>query len=313
MDNVSNAKTSGKFQDFVNASAIICRSSAATSENIINELIEVAVKNNPQLDIESVRKGVFEREAMFPTVIAPGLAMPHARVSNLDKLIVALATIPQGVRFGSEEDGENVKVAVLVLSPADNPTMHLHVVSALAREFSDLSKIDQLAELNSINDIVGFFGIMPMRLPDYLKVGDLANGIGPILLADDSLAFAFRKFAESRSAKLPVMDNEGSLLGVIMLEDILRYNLPKDLLLAEDWTALYNFQPFAKMLAAADQIKVSDIMQSDCEKVCEDLPAGDLVKIFLNTHARELLVVDSQGRLRGEITMRDFCAKIFWE
>ena len=313
MDNVNNSKSTGKFQDFVNSSAIICRSKAATSEEIINELVELATANTPGLNCQEVKDGVFAREAMFPTVIAPGLAMPHARIVGLENLVVALATVEKSVRFGGEDDGEDVRVVVLVLSPADNPGLHLHVVSALAKEFSDLSKIEQLAELKSVGEVVEFFGVVQVRLPDYLKVGDLASGIGPVLQADDSLEFAFRKFGESRAEQIPVLDDEGDLQGVVALKDILQYNLPEELLAKDDLSALYDLKPYAEVINKSSDIKVADVMTRDIETVSEDLPAAKLIKIFLQTPRRELLVVDGAGRLRGEVKLRDFCGKIFWE
>ena len=119
MNNVNNSKSSGKFQDFVNAQAVVCHSCAAASEAVIDELIALIAAGNPAIDPAEVRRSVLEREAMFPTVIAPGLAMPHARVNGLDELVVALATSADGISFGSED--EKVRVVVLVLSPVDNP------------------------------------------------------------------------------------------------------------------------------------------------------------------------------------------------
>ena len=85
MDNVSNSKSNGKFQDFVNANSIICHSNAADSYSIINELIDLTVKNNPALNRDEVARMVFDREALVPTVIAPGLAMPHARGARSER------------------------------------------------------------------------------------------------------------------------------------------------------------------------------------------------------------------------------------
>ena len=313
MDSVNNSQKNSKFQEFVDAAAIICRSNAATSEEVITELIELAVANNPALDAAAVKAGVFAREAMFPTVIAPGLAMPHARVAGLKELKVALATLKTPVRFGGDDDDEDVRVVVLVLSPADNPGLHLHVVSALAREFSDLAKIDQVAELQSVEEVVSFFGVVQVRLPDYLTVGDIASSIGPVLQGNDSLAFAFRKFGESSAEQIPVLDDEGNLQGVLALKDILTYNLPLDLVENDDFTALKELKPFAELIVKADSVKVSEIMNRNFEAVSEDTPAGMLVKQFLRTANTEFLVVDGEGRLRGEIKFRDFCGKIFWE
>ena len=313
MDSVNNSKNISKFQDFVDAAAIVCRSNAASSEEVITELVELAVASNPELDCESVKAGVFAREAMFPTVIAPGLAMPHARVAGLDRLIVALATTKGPVLFGSDEDGEEVRVVVLVLSPADNPGLHLHVVSALAREFSDLEKIGQVADLQSVAEIVEFFGVVQVRLPDYLKVGDIASGIGPVLQADDSLAFAFRKFGESRVELIPVLDDDGKVLGVLTLKDVLKYNIPMSLLESDDLTALYDLKPYAEVIGKAANIKVAEVMSSDFMAVNEDFAAAKLIKSLLDSPINSIMVVDGENRLRGEVRLRDFCGKIFWE
>ena len=313
MDSVNNSQKNSKFQEFVDAAAIICRSNAASSEEIINELIALAVANNPTLDLAKVKAGVFAREAMFPTVIAPGLAMPHARIAGLEGLIVALATVKEPVRFGGEEDGEDVRVIVLVLSPADNPGLHLHVVSALAREFSDLEKIGQVADLQSVEEVVKFFGVVQMRLPEYLKVGDIASGIGPVLQATDSLAFAFRKFGESRVELIPVLDDDGKLMGVLTLKDVLKYNIPEGVLESGDVSVLYDMKPYAEVIGKAENIQVSELMSSEFMAVNEDLPAANLIKLLLDSPVNSIMAVDGENRLRGEVRLRDFCGKIFWE
>ena len=310
MYNVSNNGSSSKFQDYISEAAVICRSQAATAQEIICELIAKAVERTPALDAEEVKKEVFAREAMFPTVIAPGLAMPHARIANLDKLVVALATTENGVSFGSSEAGyDDVKVVVLVLSPADNPGLHLHVVSALAREFSDLEKIGKLASLSSAEDIVGFFGVVPVRLPEFLLTGDLASPVSAVVQEDDSLEFAFRKFAETRANQIAVLDDEGNLCGVITPGDILKYSTPAGYPDRDD----KDFRVFANVIARAGNIKVGEVMNSEFARISADVRAVELVTLFLESPDAELLVVDENNHLSGSIKLRDFAAKLFWE
>ena len=311
MDNVNSTST-GKFQDYVSSSAVICHSNASSSEKVIDELVKLVCNRNPPLDRVAVRESVYAREALFPTVIAPGLAMPHARINNLDKLVVALATSREGVMFGSGEDGELVKVIVLVLSPANDPGLHLQVVSALAKEFRDLDKIDKLAALDSVAQVVEFFSSQ-VRLPDCLRVADLTTPLSALLLEKDSLAFAFRKFGGSRAEQIPVLDDAGNLRGVITLKDILRYNVPADLLANDDFNALRDLKPYAEVISKADSIKVGKLLRKDYVNICEEEPADKLIKIFLNTPVSEVLVVDREGRLRGEVKLRDLAAKVFWE
>ena len=112
---------------------------------------------------------------------------------------------------------------------------------------------------------------------------------------------------------MAVLDNDGDLRGMIALEDILRYSLPEHILWMDDLTPIYQFQPFAEMLASAGETKVADVMREDFVKVSSDVPAIQLAKLFLTHHVAELPVVDADGSLRGRVPMRDFCAKLFWE
>ena len=152
-----------------------------------------------------------------------------------------------------------------------------------------------------------------MRLPEYLKVGDIASGIGPVLQATDSLAFAFRKFGESRVELIPVLDDDGKLMGVLTLKDVLKYNIPEGVLESGDVSVLYDMKPYAEVIGKAENIQVSELMSSEFMAVNEDLPAANLIKLLLDSPVNSIMAVDSENRLRGEVRLRDFCGKIFWE
>ena len=110
-----------------------------------------------------------------------------------------------------------------------------------------------------------------------------------------------------------VLDEQGSLKGVIKLKNILKYNLPLNLLEKDDLSELYDLRPYSDVISRAENIKVADVMSVNYETVAEDLPAAKLIKLFLGTPEREVLVVDAENHLRGEIKLRDFVAKIFWK
>ena len=304
---------SGKFFDFVSDDAILCHSHAESSRAIIHELIQLLAAGHSEIDPVLAEQETLARETLFPTVIAPGLAMPHARLEGLSRPLVALGTSKSGISFGSEEGAEKVQVAVLVLSPADNPSMHLQVVAALANEFNEPGKIAALAELTTPEEVTKFFHGVTIRLPEYLKVADFTDTKLNVILEQDTLALAIRRFAETGATEMAVLDNDGDLRGMLALEDILRYSLPEHILWMDDLTPIYQFQPFAEMLAGAAETKVADVMREDFVKVSSEVPAIQLAKLFLTHHVAELPVVDADGSLRGRVPMKDFCAKLFWE
>ena len=76
------------------------------------------------------------REKRMPTVIGSGLAVPHARSEHVDRLLVAMATSGKGIDF-AVPGKPKVNIVILILTPADDPGLHLQVLAALAKDFME--------------------------------------------------------------------------------------------------------------------------------------------------------------------------------
>ena len=127
-----NDMTSFNFCNYLAEGNIICQTPAKTGDEIISKLAERLAFNIAGINRDEIIENVREREALMPTVVAPGLAIPHARMSNVDNLIIALATSENGIDFNTPDMGP-VRVVALILTPADDPGLHLQVVAALAK------------------------------------------------------------------------------------------------------------------------------------------------------------------------------------
>jgi PTS system ascorbate-specific IIA component len=81
-------------------------------------------------------------------VLAPGLAMPHARPEEgANALGLSLLKLKQGVSFGA---GEFDPVKLIIMLAAPDKQSHIEMISALAELFSS---DDDLAELHSVNTL----------------------------------------------------------------------------------------------------------------------------------------------------------------
>jgi len=79
-------------------------------------------------------KAVMDREAAGPTIIAPGIAVPHARVEGLSKIGAALGICPQGV-FDSAVEGGKIRLFILFVGPVGNMKEHLGFLASVASLF----------------------------------------------------------------------------------------------------------------------------------------------------------------------------------
>ena len=164
-----------KFSDYLSLNNIICNVEAADEEAVLCKLLEALNRHYPKLDIQNAGAEIRIRESIFSTVIAPGLAVPHARIAGLPFPLVAVACTPKGVAVNNCAD--KVVMTVLVLTPQDEPNLHLQVLAALCSVFADHGRLETLA---NIADAESFFAALSNAegegdMPSYLKAADVMS------------------------------------------------------------------------------------------------------------------------------------------
>ena len=298
------------FCNFLQVNNIICGVTDTDGKIVLEKLIELLKRHYPDLDVDFTKKEVMSREALFPTIIAPGLAIPHARIAGLPEPLTAIACIPQGCDFGGSS---KTRVMILLLTPVDEPNLHIQLLSALATEFEEDSVTDKIANSATAQEVLNHFSCGLAAIPDYLKAADLMEKFPDMLQETDSILDAVKKFAVTRSEELPVIDNTGDLRGILSLTDLLKYSLPEHLLWLEDLSPIYQLQPFSDMLKTADETKVADIMREEFISANVNDPAVKLAKIFLISKLNQLMILDDDGKPAGVVSLKNFSAKLFWD
>ena len=87
-------------------------------------------------------------------VLAPGLAMPHARPEMGAKQVgAALVTLEKPIDFGSPEN-DPVSVAVFLCAP--NKEEHIQLLTDIATLFEDEEFLDAAVNFESIEDVQAF-------------------------------------------------------------------------------------------------------------------------------------------------------------
>ncbi|MBP5183135.1 MAG: PTS sugar transporter subunit IIA [Lentisphaeria bacterium] len=302
------------FYNFLAKENIIADSGAGSVREVIAELVALLAKNNAGLDAEKITEEVLLREKRMSTAIGSGLAVPHARTGQVDRLLVAMATSRKGIDFLATGTAAGLAhVVILVLTPAAEPGLHLQVLSALANDFREPKVVQELAALDSAEAVLGYFTRAKVELPQFLLARDVMSPVPSTLLENSTLREAIKLFATENADEIPVVDDCGEIRGVVSLADLLKFSLPEHLLWMDDLSFIYRFQPFSEVLSTAGETKVADFMREEYISVEEDIPAVQLAKLFLVHKAQKLFVVKDERTLTGVVELQDFCAKLFWE
>jgi len=123
-----------KLTDFVVREAIVPDLKVENKEQAIRGLV-ASLKNasvvSPQ-DEDGVVAAIMKREELGSTGIGRGVAVPHTKHSNVDRLIATVAICHDGVDFASL-DGDSVHILFLLVSPPDKPGDHLRGLENISR------------------------------------------------------------------------------------------------------------------------------------------------------------------------------------
>lgn len=102
-------------------------------EKVLREIID-QLKERKLLSDEAAKEAIaaiLKREELGSTGIGNAVAIPHAKLKKLDKVVAAVAVTDSGIDFGAI-DGEDVHVVFVILSPADRSDEHLAVLRWLS-------------------------------------------------------------------------------------------------------------------------------------------------------------------------------------
>lgn len=142
-----------------------CNVEAASKKRVLEQLGQRLAGSVPELTQDLVFDALLERERLGSTGLGKGIALPHARMAQVDRATGAFIKLPEGVDFDAI-DGEAVDLAFAMLVPEEATDEHLQLLSTLARMFSDANFCAELRKAESDHDIFLLIRQREARLAD---------------------------------------------------------------------------------------------------------------------------------------------------
>jgi len=147
-----------------------------------------------------------------------------------------------------------------------------------------------------------------------MKVAEVMTRAPETLSPKATLAEAARKILETRYGGFPVVDEEGRLLGLLQVEELLPRpeNVPfsdvEALQLFGEWVDEGTLQEIYRRYQSTP---VEAVMLKEIPRVHPEDPLGKALQVLLTTEVRHLPVVDRENRVVGILTRSDLLKLIF--
>jgi mannitol/fructose-specific phosphotransferase system IIA component (Ntr-type) len=160
--------------DFTSPELMVPELRGRDAPTVIRELCAVLHNAGRVPDPLGFCQAVFNREFLLSTANADGTAFPHARVSGLSRMSLAVGRSPEPFRWGSQAPGP-VRVVLLCAVPATEATAYLLLMSGLVRWLRQEGSVATLVNAGGTAGIVKVLSRIPLR-PHRLEAGPATPG-----------------------------------------------------------------------------------------------------------------------------------------
>jgi PTS system nitrogen regulatory IIA component len=141
-----------RIMDILPKKSIIPDLKGKTKKQVLEELIEALLQEKPELDRERLMAVLLERERLGSTGIGDGIAIPHGKLKDLDKLVLSFGKSALGVDFESM-DGKPVHIFFLLVAPENCTGIHLRALARIARLLKNTAVRKRLASVSTQDEI----------------------------------------------------------------------------------------------------------------------------------------------------------------
>ncbi|MGE0608267.1 MAG: cation:proton antiporter [Pirellulales bacterium] len=118
--------------DFLSERNITTELAGPDKETAIRQLVDLTVRvHKLSVSADTLYEAVIKAERITSTCVGEGLALPHARLEEGDRIIGAMGISRQGLQIETP-DQQPVHCMVLIFTPVSMPERHLAVLSALS-------------------------------------------------------------------------------------------------------------------------------------------------------------------------------------
>ena len=290
-----------KLRDFVSPDRVVVPLTAGTLAEAGEELLERVTASAAVRDVVKLRRRMNEARAEDLVVVGGRAFLLHYRAESVGALRVALGVAAQPiVRGATADDAARAHVVVLVVAPPRDAARHLQLVRAFARLLAQPEAHDAMLAAPTADDLVALACLGEYHIPEELTVRDLMTERPRTASPDMPLREAARQMLSAGLSALPVVDDDGGLLGLLSERELMRHLMSTALLVGSN-----RFTP----PGAHGRRTVRDVMTRQVLCVAPEQSVAEVAALMTNKDVERVPVVRG-GRLVGFLTRGDIVRKL---
>lgn len=291
-----------KLSHFVAAQRSVIPLETSSLPGAASILLERLEQAGAIADMEKLRDRVAEERPEDIVAMGDRAFLLHYRTDAVRELVVALGTAREPICRELAEHGEQcARIVLLIVSPPRMAARYLQVVGAFARLFSDPEVVELVLGQPDAEALEKLDVFAQHDLPEQLFVRDIMTYRARTVSPDTPLRDAARDMVRAGVEGLPVVDEEGRLVGMLSERELLQHLLHSQL--------IGGSSARAEATGASARRTVRDVMTRQVLCVSAEQPLAEVASLMSNKELDRVPVVQS-GRLVGVLTRGDIVRKL---
>lgn len=141
-----------KITELMDVDLVIPELNSKKKKDVLKEMVDCIVTKVPDINGNELLRVLLEREELGSTGIGDGIAIPHGKIKNIDKLVISCGRSIPGVDFQSM-DGKPTHIIFLLVAPENSAGVHLKVLARISRLLKDSGFRKSIIEANSSKEL----------------------------------------------------------------------------------------------------------------------------------------------------------------
>jgi len=141
-----------KIAEFLQSHAVVPELAARSKQEVLQELSRAMAEANPALSQERLVNALHEREKLSSTGIGEGIAIPHAKLSELTQLLASFGVSHPGIDFDAI-DGKPTHLFFALIAPENSAGIHLKALARISRLFKSAQFRSSIMQAKSAEEI----------------------------------------------------------------------------------------------------------------------------------------------------------------
>jgi len=236
--------------------------------------------------------------------------IPHFRTEAVRKLTTAVGVSVTPIRW-EKDPNRSARIVILIVAPPRETPTYLQVLSAFARLLADPATVLAVLAAKTSEQLLGIGALHAMELPSHLVVRDLMTPDVLSARPEQQLGDVARMMMDKDVRALPVVDDNGALVGMVTHRELLKYLIPD--YLQRSKSGKFRALP-ANMMAGQGNVDprglpVKDVMSRAVLCLSEDQTLTDVANLMNNKDVDRFPVV-REGIVVGFLTRADLIRRL---